>query len=119
MKKFSIPKCHSLTTLAMVVIFVVIIVYSYFKTTDILTGPEITVISPTSGSTYAEELATIKGRAERIAKIYLNDRQIFTDDEGRFTESLLLFPGYNILTLKATDAFGRKVSKQIELIYQG
>ncbi len=110
---------HRLSAAVMAAIFAVIIVFTYFKTADIASGPAITVFSPASGSTYAEELAVVKGRAERIAKIYLNDRQIFTDSEGRFSEPLLLFTGYNILTLRAEDSLGRTVTKKIQLIYQG
>jgi hypothetical protein len=118
MELFSTYNRHRLSFILMVAIFIVIIVYSYFKTVDIICGPQIIVISPSTGSAYADELALVKGRANRIAKIYLNDRQIFTDDEGYFNEPLLLFPGYNILTLRAHDSFGRTVTKRIQLVYQ-
>ncbi len=107
-----------LPLLSMVLVLIFCITYASFKMADILKGPSIEVLAPTPGSIYTQELAVVKGRAKRISKIYMNDRQIFTDNEGRFSEPLLLFSGYNILTLKATDAFGRKVSTQIRLIYQ-
>ncbi len=116
---FSSYSRYRLSLVLMIGIFLIIGIYSYFKTAAILSGPEITVISPTTGSTYGKELAIIKGQADRIAKIYLNNRQIFTDDEGRFSEPLLLFAGYNILTLQAEDSFGRTVTKRIELHYKG
>ncbi|MDQ5957756.1 MAG: hypothetical protein QG665_80 [Patescibacteria group bacterium] len=100
-------------------VLLVCVVYAGFKMTAIVKGPSIEVLSPSSGAVYNQELAVIKGKAERISTIYMNDRQIFTDNEGRFSEPLLLFAGYNILTLRATDTFGRNVSKQIKLIYQG
>ncbi|OHA58977.1 MAG: hypothetical protein A2571_01205 [Candidatus Vogelbacteria bacterium RIFOXYD1_FULL_44_32] len=101
------------------VVLLICIIYAGFKMTALIKGPAIEILSPTAGNIYASELVVVKGKVERITKIYMNDRQIFTDNEGHFSEPLLLFSGYNILTLKATDAFGRKVSKQIELIYQG
>ena len=119
MKLFSSYNRYRLSFSLMLLVFVFIAVYSYFKTVDLARGPDITVVAPTTGSTYGEELAIVKGRAERIAKIYLNNRQIFTDDVGRFSEPLLLFTGYNILTMRAEDSFGRSVTKKIELNYQG
>ena len=48
----------------------------------------------------------------------MNDRQMFTDEEGEFSEKLLLSYGYNIITVKAKDRFGRETKKTLELIYK-
>jgi len=99
-------------------LFILIIFYAGLKLKNIFLGPQITITSPVSGSTYRTPLVTIHGRADRIAKLYLNDRKIFTDDQGVISESLLLAPGYNILEFKAEDSFGRKINKYVELVLQ-
>lgn len=103
---------------ALGLLFIVIIVYGVFKTHNILKGPEISIDYPESGSTMLSPLVTVSGQAKRIAKIYFNDRKIFTDDSGVFKESLLLARGYNILEFKAEDGFGREVTKKVELVLQ-
>ena len=101
----------------MLTVLAVILVFAYFKTANLVSGPAIDIISPTNAMTYQDNFIEIKGSAERIAKIYLNNRQIFTDTEGFFREPLLLFPGYNILTLRAEDKFGRQVIKKLHIVY--
>ena len=107
----------NITILAMSSIILLVIIYGYSRGFKLILGPNIAISSPSSGVTYEDEVVTITGQASRISKIYLNDRQIFTDDEGNFTEKLLLMPGYNILTLRANDLFDRSVSKKLELVY--
>lgn len=101
----------------MLTVLAAILVFAYFKTANLVSGPAIDIISPTNAMTYQDNFIEIKGSAERIAKIYLNNRQIFTDTSGVFREPLLLFPGYNILTLRAEDKFGRQVIKKLHIVY--
>lgn len=103
---------------ALTILFLTIAIYAGLKLKNIILGPQIVLSSPISGSTYRTPLVTINGQAKRIAKIYFNDRKIFTDKNGVFSESLLLAKGYNILELKAEDSFGRKISKNVELVLQ-
>ncbi len=90
--------------------------YAYLQSDELLKGPMIKVDNFTTGQTVDSPFITLSGRAERISKFYLNDNQIFTDDTGHFNQSLLLFPGYNILELRATDAFDREIIKVIRLV---
>jgi hypothetical protein len=100
-----------------IIIAVIIGIYTYSRSIDYFTGPSIVLTCPRSGATTTDPYVEIRGHAERIAKLRLNQRPIFTDDDGVFTESLLLMPGYNILTLEADDIFGRNIKENIELVY--
>lgn len=94
----------------------IIVGYGLFQAQKYLTGPVITIYSPENGAVYTSPLIEVDGRAVNVAYLKLDDRQIFTDTQGRFSEKLLLSPGYNILTLDAQDKFGKSVSKKLELI---
>ena len=96
--------------------FLILSLYIYSQSNDLLKGPEISVDNLTNGTTVNTPFITLSGQAKRISKLYLNDDQIFTDDNGRFDQSLLLFSGYNILEIKATDAFGRKTLEILEIV---
>ena len=92
-----------------------VIVYGYITSLDFLRGPIINLKNEPLVTT-EESFFTLKGQASGISTMYLNDRKIFTDDLGYFEESLLLFPGYNILELRAEDNFDREIVQVVEVV---
>lgn len=107
-----------LKILAIIAVVVIVVGYSYDRTKDFAQGPTITVLSPTDGFTSVESIVNVEGEAKNISHISMNDRQIFTNEEGLFEEKLLLYPGYNIITIKARDKFDRNIEKTLEIIYK-
>ncbi|MCK5096308.1 MAG: hypothetical protein KAR24_03065 [Candidatus Pacebacteria bacterium] len=92
--------------------------YAYFRTQAYLSGPQITIEHPLNSVTVYEPLLVISGTTERASSLHLNGRKIFIDDNNVFKEDLLLYPGYNIITIEATDRFDKHVKEHIEVIYQ-
>lgn len=90
--------------------------YGLFEGYDFLAGPALIVETPTDGQIFTDPLIEIRGTSKRIAKIYLNGRQIFAEDDGKFSESLLLGYGYNIIEVKVQDQFGRHITKTLSLV---
>lgn len=105
-------------TLIVVLVVLFIVGYAYFRSESLILGPKIEIESPVNGETLENQLVKIEGRAARIATIFMNGRQIFTDQSGHFSEPLLLSYGYNIIKLTAQDKFGRSVSQTVELIFK-
>lgn len=101
-----------------IAIVLVISGYVYFQSYNFIEGPVISINTPINGSSVDESLVEIEGEAKNISYITLNDRQIFTDEEGFFKEKLLLSYGYNLVTIAAKDRFGRDTTEVLEIIYQ-
>ena len=101
-----------------VLIAITVLGYAYFRTQDYLGGPQITILTPQNGITTREPLLTIQGQTKNIADITLNDRKIFIDKNGIFTEKILLHCGYNIITIEAADKFKKTVEKKLQIVYQ-
>lgn len=99
-----------------VTLALIILVYGYYKTRDLLSGPVIKIHSPKNGEIFRAPLIEISGVAENISRLTLNDRVIFIDENGNFREKLLLSGGYNIIDFKAEDKFGEKTGKTLEVI---
>ncbi|KND46747.1 MAG: hypothetical protein AB201_02825 [Parcubacteria bacterium C7867-006] len=95
---------------------IVIAGYSLFQAQKLIRGPVIDIYTPENGATYNQTLIEIEGRARNIAYLNLNDRPIFTDKNGYFSEKLLLSPGYNIIKLDARDKFKNYTEKRLEII---
>jgi hypothetical protein len=91
--------------------------YSLFQARKLIEGPEISIISPLNGATVMDSLVDITGVAKNINEISVNDRPILIDEQGNFKEKLLLYPGYNIIKLRAKDKFGKEVEKEIQNVY--
>lgn len=111
----------SLIKIAAIVIFVGgLIAYSLFNSRIFISGPQITITSPQNGASIEENrLVEVSGEATHISYLSLNDRQIYTDENGFFEEDLLLNVGYNVIQLKAKDKFNRSIERTIEVVYTG
>ena len=92
--------------------------YSFYQSRSLITGPLITINEPENGSIVTRQLVTIAGAAKNINKITLDDRPIYVDESGAFSEKLLLSEGYNIIKISAWDKFSKKTEKTIELVYR-
>ena len=74
----------------------VLIAYGFMQTKDILSGPQISIVSPRSGEVLSSSLTIIQGITSHITELSLKPND-FTDEFGKFEERLLLASGYSIL----------------------
>ncbi len=100
------------------ILFVIVAGYSYYEIKDFLAGPKVEITSPQDGDITHQSLLKIQGTTKNISKLLLNDKQIFTDEEGIFNEELLLSLGYNIIEVKVRDRFERETKKTLKVIYK-
>jgi hypothetical protein len=99
----------------LVVVFLPILVYAAFQARFILLGPRIWIDSPQDGQTVAEPLVIVEGRAKNVAWISINDRQIFTDENGYWSEKLIVSKGVSIISIMARDRYGREVANALNV----
>jgi len=84
--------------------------YGVVKAAPLLIGPEIKIDTPLAHQSIPDGFITISGRAIHTQELTLNGAPFLIDEKGRFETTLLLPQGGAILTLTATDRFGRHVS---------
>ncbi len=92
-------------------------IYAYFETRALFLGPQIRITSPVDGSSFKKPSIIVAGYAYNVSYLFLDDNPIFVDTDNAFRETLLLLPGYNTVTVKALDRFGKRVEKTLELVY--
>lgn len=90
--------------------------YAGFQSKKIVSGPQITIQSPTTTSAN-NSAVDVQGVVKNVSVVTLNDRLIPVDEDGQFKEKILLYPGYNVIKLEAKDKFGASVTKEIQLVY--
>jgi hypothetical protein len=90
--------------------------YIIFQARFLIIGPEITLHNEPAVQ-QNERIITLTGTARNITHLWLNDRQIYTDEQGHFTEALVLENGYTITTLRAKDRYGRETKVVRSFVY--
>jgi hypothetical protein len=93
----------------------VVLGYGLFEARKLLEGPQIEITSPRDGSATSSSLVLIEGTAQNIAFLTINDAPAFTDQTGKFVETISPPPGYTVITLAAVDRFGRRASKSVTI----
>lgn len=97
-------------------ITLLIIGYAAFQARGIVLGPAITLNDRgLYASTTDAAVVTISGTIKRANAISLNDRPIFIDLSGNFSERFALSPGYNILVIKARGPDGKEVAETLKI----
>ncbi len=107
-------KLLRLTTIALSIL--IIVFYAVWRSLDYARGPQIEIFWPLDGSTATTTIVTVIGRADRTNSLSLNGQDISVDQQGRFTETVIVFPGMNMLRLSATDQFGRTTSTVLDIV---
>ena len=100
----------------LIILLILLIAYSLYQARALLVGPQIWIGNPQDGDTVEDPLVIMEGQSKNIAWISLNDRQIFTNEKGEWSEKLLVSPGLSIMTRKARDRFGRKTEKSVQIV---
>ena len=97
------------------IVFIVLVVISYglFEARKLLEGPDITIVSPRDGSATSTTAVTVVGTAQNISFLTINDAPSYTDEAGKFVYRFSPPAGYTVVTVAATDRFGRRASKSI------
>ena len=90
--------------------------YIIFQARFLIAGPRI-VLSNQPELLQNERLVSLTGSTHNITRLWLNDRQIYTDASGKFDEALVLENGYTVATLRAEDRYGRSTSITTPLVY--
>ncbi len=90
--------------------------YAAWRSFAYVQGPKIEVFTPVNGSTVSSPTVEVTGQALRINALTINGNPISVDESGNFKDTRAVFPGINILTLHATDQFGRSTETHIQIV---
>ena len=95
----------------------VVLGYAYSKSQDYVNGPQVVILTPKDGATVKDRLVPIYGTTQNITELTLNGRKIYINENNEFEESLLLFPGYNRISVRAKDRFDKSTEEYVTIVY--
>jgi len=96
--------------------------YIAFNSRFLLRGPDIAMagMEDTESKIVTDNKNfSLSGVISHSSFISINNRPIFIDEAGNFTEKLLLSNGASIIDIYARDKFGKEVRKKIDVVYTG
>ncbi|MEK7086321.1 MAG: hypothetical protein AAB709_01975 [Patescibacteria group bacterium] len=88
----------------------ILIWYGLMEAWPLLAGPSLSIESPQDGAPFSDGIVEIRGTALRVALLTLNGASVLHDEQGLFKTTLTFPRGASILTIIATDRFGRTVT---------
>lgn len=89
-----------------------IVGFSFSRTSDLRNGVRLTVEGVINGSMLNDPLVTLHGIAKHATVLEINGKSIQIDQKGFFSDTILLSPGYSIITVHAKDKFDTLTTKE-------
>ena len=90
--------------------------YALWQGRDLIVGPGL-AISDEPSAVENSRLVWVSGVAENATALYLNGRPIMTDQNGAFTEGVILENGYSVVSIDARDRYGRSVHWEKPVVF--
>lgn len=115
LQTFILPKI--LTAVLVLLIISAAAWYFLFQARYIISGPEITLLNKPD-VVQSERQIMLRGLATNITAIYLNGRPIVTNEEGLFSENVVLENGYTIVRIDAVDLYGHHTHAEWPFVYK-
>ena len=100
---------------ALILLVCVVVGYGLFRVYPIFMGPVITLYTPKNGDRVASSTFLVSGKVERAKEIKVQGRPISINTEGLFNETLAVHAPYTILVIEASDAYGKKIRKVLQI----
>ncbi|MBA3789239.1 hypothetical protein H0X32_02490 [Patescibacteria group bacterium] len=95
-----------------VIILLLVVGYGVKEAWALIAGPELAITSPRNGERFDTAFISISGTAVHTKSVSLDGGPLLIDQKGRFSKTLVLPQGGAILTLTATDRFGRTTTAE-------
>lgn len=94
-------------------IILALVIYLGFQINNIFMAPQLEVFQPDKNITTTQNFIEIKGKTEKEARVFINDKEIYIDSNGEFKATLDLQKGLNTIKIAAV----KKHSKE-NVIYR-
>ena len=108
----------ALTWGSILLLFVVIVGYGMWISRDLLFGIKISVAGISDGMSVSSPLIDLSGTARRATGVTVDGDPVSIDQNGAWQDTLALVPGYSIVTIGATDKFGRTKTVMYRVYYK-
>ncbi len=94
-----------------------LLTYLWMEVSGFAIAPKLVLSQPQNEELQIDKNSlTLKGQTDDNASITINKETIPVSDQGNFTQSITLQPGYNILNIQAKNQGGKVTSKTLQIV---
>ena len=90
-----------------IVIIAALLAYLGFQIHNIYQPPQLIVYQPDKNLISSSNFIEIKGRTEKEARVFINEKEVFLDSQGNFSATLDLQKGLNMIKISAVKKQGK------------
>lgn len=87
--------------------------YLYRELSIFISNPRLVIMEPLDNFSVEERTIRVEGITEKDSKLLINNQPIIVDENGKFSENLVLQSGINKITIKAINRFDKESEKII------
>lgn len=87
------------------------------KATQLVSGIQLAVTSPSGNVTVSSSSLTVRGKTVAGAEVFVNDLETKADASGNFSVTLTLDEGENYILIVTNDASGNYAEKEFTVTY--
>jgi cytoskeletal protein RodZ len=114
LSKFSItPKIISIIFISL--FFLVLSFYLYKNLNNFVSNPELIILNPIADSIINDTKVIVKGKTDIGNDLFINNQPVLVDDEGNFSESVVLREGKNVISIKSVNQFNKEIVESISV----
>jgi cytoskeletal protein RodZ len=109
---FLMPRIH-IQQSAVLIGIVLLMLFSYlgFQYRAMFTSPALSISLPKQNAQIKGDV-TVTGKTDPSATVIINNEYVTLNKQGKFTKNITLFPGKSLITIKATNRFGRETKAE-------
>lgn len=114
LSRFSItPKIISIFFISL--FFLALMFYLYRNLNNFVSNPELIIMNPATDSIINDTKVLVKGKTDIGNDLFINNQLVLVDDEGVFSENVVLREGKNVIIVKSVNQFNKEVVQSISV----
>lgn len=114
LSRFSVtPKIVSIFFVS--IFFLVLAIYLYKNLNNFVSNPSLVILNPAVNSLIDDSEVMVKGKTDVGNDLFINNQSVLVDDEGVFTENVVLREGINTITVRSVNQFNKEATESISV----
>jgi hypothetical protein len=90
--------------------------YLLYQGRGVIFSPSLKVFTPENGSVFENSSVLVAGKSLPGIIVWVAGKEIRTDENGFFKETLILQPGYHSLGVYVIDDFGSRTKEVLQIV---